>query len=695
MTPSGRIEALRRQIRYHEHRYYVLDDPEISDAEFDELMNQLVALERAHPKLVTPDSPTQRVAGRPAATFETVDHAAAMLSLENAYTEDEVRAFDERVRKARGEVKGSARVAYVAELKIDGLSIALSYGQGRLRRGVTRGDGSRGEDVTLNVRAIKAIPLRLRDGPAGLLEIRGEIYLSRAAFERINEEREQSGDAPFANPRNAAAGTMRNLDPAQVAKRGLSAYVYQLVARESPTPGRRASGKATDEARASQADTLERLAAWGLPVEPHWRCCAGIEAVLAFCHEWADQRRSLQVGTDGVVIKVDDLELRERLGATSKCPRWAIAFKFPAEQATTRLLRIDVNVGRTGAVTPFAVLAPVRLGGSTVQLATLHNAQEIARKDLRAGDMVLVEKGGDVIPKIVKAIASRRPTGPDAPPPFVMPTRCPACGTELHRPEGEVVWRCMNTTCPAKLRRGLLHFSSRRAMDIEGLGEALVDQLVDRGLVRDFSDLYTLDAPALEGLERMGRRSAANVLEQIERSKTNEFWRVVYALGIRHVGERAAQVLARAYGTIDALMSASVESLEAVPEIGPVVARSVRAFLDERRNREVITRLRAAGAQMATTVGETTPGTGALAGKVFVLTGTLGSRTRREATQAIEALGGKVSASVTKKTSYLVAGADPGSKGDKARSLGVETLDEAQFLKLIIGGETERLRRKS
>ena len=416
---------------------------------------------------------------------------------------------------------------------------------------------------------------------------------------------------------------------------------------------------------------------------------------MAFCHEWADGRRSLQVGTDGVVIKVDDLELRERLGATSKCPRWAIAFKFPAEQATTRLLQIDVNVGRTGAVTPFAVLAPVRLGGSTVQLATLHNAQEIARKDLRAGDMVLVEKGGDVIPKIVKAIASRRPTGPDAPPPFVMPTRCPACGTELHRPEGEVVWRCMNTTCPAKLRRGLLHFSSRRAMDIEGLGEALVDQLVDRGLVRDFSDLYTLDAPALEGLERMGRRSAANVLEQIERSKTNEFWRVVYALGIRHVGERAAQVLARAYPIIDALMSASVESLEAVPEIGPVVARSVRAFLDERRNREVITRLRAAGAQMAATVGETTPGTGALAGKVFVLTGTLESRTRSEAARAIEALGGKVSALVTKKTSYVVAGAEPGSKWDKARSLGVETLDEAGFLKLIIGGETERLRRKS
>ena len=682
MTGGERIEDLRRRIRHHEEQYYVRNDPEIADAEFDVLMRELEALERKHQDLVTLDSPTQRVAGRPVDAFQTVEHTSAMLSLDNAYTEDEVRAFDERVRKATGGMSG---VAYVAELKIDGLSIALTYDEGRLRRGVTRGDGLRGEDVTSNVRAIRAIPLQLRGG--GLrepLEVRGEIYLPSRAFERINKERERADEAVFANPRNAAAGTMRNLDPAQVAKRGLGTYVYQLVAaRAGLTPDQPASGKTKRVVRMTHADTLGRLRAWGLPVEPHWRCCDGIEAVLLFCREWAERRHTLQVGTDGVVIKVNDLEVRERLGATSKFPRWAIAFKFPAEQATTRLLQIEVNVGRTGAVTPFAVLDPVRLGGSTVQLATLHNEQEIARKDIRTGDMVLVEKGGDVIPKIVKAISSLRPTGSGAPRPFVMPTHCPGCGARLHHPKGVVVWRCMNTTCPAKLRRGLVHFASRRAMNIEGLGESLVDQLVDRGLVRDVSGLYTLDAPALESLERMGTRSAAKMLEQIERSKANVFWRVIYALGIRHVGERAAQLLASAYGTIDVLMSASVESLEAVPDIGPVVARSVRAFLDERRNAKLVDRLGAAGVQMAA-AADAAPGARALAGKVFVLTGTLPSLTREQATRAIEVLGGKVSTSVGKKTSYLVVGAEPGSKLDEARTLGVETLDEAALRKLII-----------
>ena len=688
MTGRERIEDLRRQIRHHEAQYYVRNDPEITDTEFDALMRELEALERKHPNLVTPDSPTQRVAGRPVDSFQTVEHTSAMLSLDNAYTEDEVRAFDERVKKATSDMSG---VAYVAELKIDGLSIALTYDEGRLRRGVTRGDGFRGEDVTSNVRAIKAIPLRLRAGPREPLEMRGEIYLPRRAFERTNKERERAGETVFANPRNAAAGTMRNLDPAQVAKRGLGAYLYQLVAaRAGLTPDHPASGKTKRVVRMTHANTLERLRAWGLPVEPHWRCCEGIEAVLSFCREWAGHRHTLQVGTDGVVIKVNDLEVRERLGATSKFPRWAIAFKFPAEQATTRLLQIEVNVGRTGAVTPFAVLDPVRLGGSTVQLATLHNEQEIARKDIRAGDMVLVEKGGDVIPKIVKTISSLRQTGPGAPRPFVMPTHCPGCGTRLHHPKSEVVWRCMNTTCQAKLRRGLVHFASRRAMNIEGLGESLVDQLVDRVLARDVSDLYTLDAPALESLERMGTRSATKLLAQIERSKANAFGRVIYALGIRHVGERAAQLLARAYGTIDALMSASVESLEAVPDIGPVVARSVRAFLDERRNAKLIDRLEAAGVQMAAAADAApAPGARALAGKVFVLTGTLSSLTREQATRAIEALGGKVSASVSKKTSYLVVGAEPGSKLDQARSLGVETLDEAALRKLIINRGAE------
>ena len=664
--PARQVEKLCDRIRHHEERYYVLDDPEISDAEFDALMRELQALEDAHPDLVTPDSPTQRVAGKPAEGFETVNHTQPLLSLDNAYGEDEMRAFDERVKRRLG---GDEEVGYVTELKIDGLSIALTYEIGQLHRGVTRGDGVRGEDVTSNIRAIRAIPLRLKGKPGGRFEVMGEVFLPRHSFDRINQARAEAGEPVFANPRNAAAGTIRNLDPALVARRGLRTFVYQIVGHDDGAGG-----------GTSHAATLERLRGWGLPVEPHWQACDGIEQVLAFCEEWAAKRHSLTFDTDGVVVKVSDAAQRARLGATSKFHRWAIAFKFPAEQATTRLLRIEVNVGRTGAVTPYAVLEPVRIAGSTVQLATLHNAQEVARKDVRAGDIVLIEKGGDVIPKIVKPILSRRPRGMIAPVPFVMPTECPACGTPLERPDDEVVWRCPNAVCPAKLRRALEHFASRGAMDIEGLGESLVDQLAERGLVNDMADLYALTEPTLEALDRMGKKSAANLVAQIERSKENELWRVLFGIGIRHVGARAAQVLARTFGKIEALMAASMEELERVPDVGPVVAASLRAFFDEPRNRDLLDRLRKAGVKMEGAV-ETPVREAVLAGQTFVLTGTLSSMSRDKARRAIEELGGKVASSVSRKTSFVV-GANAGSKFAKAEALGVPTLDERALRQL-------------
>jgi DNA ligase (NAD+) len=679
MDPLARITQLRDEIRHHEERYYVLNDPEIADDAFDALVKELEALESEYPDLVTPDSPTQRVAGRAVEGFSTAQHLEPMLSLDNAYSEDELRAFHDRVRRSAGNlVSGDDAVEYVAELKIDGLSIALTYIDGVLARGVTRGDGVIGEDVTSNVRTISVLPLRLHGAPAGRLEVRGEIYLPRREFERVNREREDADEPPFANPRNAAAGAMRNLDPRQVAKRRLGAFVYQLVeegARE----------------RARHAATLELLRRWRLPVEPHWCRCTGIEELLAFCREWEEKRQSLEFDTDGVVVKVDDLALRERLGATSKFPRWAVAFKFPAQQATTVLKSIEVNVGRTGAVTPYAVLEPVRLGGSTISLATLHNAQEIARRDFRDGDTVIIEKGGDVIPKVVKPILAKRP--PDSVP-WRMPDDCPFCQSRLERPEEEVVWRCPNVSCPARIRRALEHFASRRAMNIEGLGESLVDQLITTGMVHDFADLYSLTLEPLanlssvsirEGRElkrRLGEKSAAKLLEQIARSKTNSFWRVIFGIGIRHVGERGAQALARALGSLDALLAASAETLERVPDVGPVVARSVRAFLDEPHNRTLLERLRDAGVRMEADAPATL-GAQPLAGNTFVLTGTLASMSREEAAAAIERLGGKVSGSVSKKTTYLVVGADAGTKLDKARDLGVKTLTEEAFRAII------------
>ena len=672
MRAAERIHQLREEIRRHEELYYVHATPEISDTEFDALMRQLHELEVAHPELVTPDSPTQRVGGRPVEGFATVEHLTPMLSLDNAYNEEELRAFDERVRRGLG---SADPVTYVAELKIDGLSIALTYQDGRLVRGATRGDGVRGEDVTQNVRTVRAVPLSLKNAPAGRFEVRGEVYLSRSAFERINQEQQDAGEPLYANARNTAAGTMRNLDPALVAKRGLQAWTYQVV-----FPPRADQ----PHERATHAEMLTDLRAWGAPVEPHWRQCDGIDDVVAFCEEWRDKRATLTFETDGVVIKLNNLALREKLGYTSKFPRWATAFKFPAERKIAMLHRIDINIGRTGAATPFAMLEPTVVAGSTISMATLHNPDDIVRKDIRPGELVIIEKAGDVIPRVVGPAA---PDAPERPPRWVMPLACPVCGSELKKPDDEAVWRCENSSCPAKLRRGLEHFASRGAMNIEGLGESLIAQLCDRGLVTTLADVYRLDAPTLEGLERMGKKSAAKLLSELDKSRANDVWRLLYGLGIRHVGERGAQVLADHFGSIDAIAAASLEELQQVREVGPVLAASVRSWFDEPSNRELIEHFRHARLKLTGERKVAPTGPQPLAGKAFVLTGTLQAMSREEAQRRIEALGGKVTGSVSKKTHFVVVGDEAGSKLEKARALGVTTLDEPAFLDLIMWGQ--------
>lgn len=665
MTPAQRLDDLRREIRRHEELYYTHAQPEISDAEFDRLMRELQALETEHPDLVIADSPTQRVGGKVTDGFATVAHMTPMLSLDNAYTEAELHAFDERVRRA---LEIHTDVGYVAELKIDGLSIALTYEDGNFVRGATRGDGIHGEDVTSNVKTIRAVPLRLKGGVSGRCEVRGEVYLPRAAFERLNREREERGEPLFANPRNAAAGTMRNVDPALVAQRGLSAWVYHLI-----SPGR--------PSHSTHADQLTALAEWGLAVEPHWRKCTGFAELWAFCEEWRERRLSLPFDTDGVVIKVDRLALREQLRATSKFPRWAVAFKYPAQQGTTVLKAIQVNIGRTGAATPFAVLEPVLVAGSTISMATLHNPDDVARKDIREGDTVIVEKAGDVIPRVVAPVLSKRPPTSQ---PWVMITVCPVCGGPLTKPPDEAVWRCDNSACPAKVQRSLEHFASRNAMNIEGLGESLIEQLIRRQLVRDVADLYRLDLASLESLERMGKKSSAKLLAQIDRSRENDLWRLLNGLGIRHVGVRGAQLLAAALGSVDALLAASREELQNIPEVGPVMAESVRAWLDRAPNRALLERLRAGRVRMADPARAVPRGPCPFDGQTFVLTGTLEALSREEAEGEIERLGGKVTGSISRKTHYLVVGADPGSKLEKARALGVRTIDEAEFLPLIM-----------
>jgi len=654
-TINDRIEQLREQIREHEHRYYVLDQPLISDFEFDQLMRELQQLEHENPELITRDSPTQRVGGEPAKEFPTHQFSRPMLSLDNAYSEDELKDWTRRVVQ----LAKTEKVDYVAELKIDGLSVSLIYGNGLLSKAVTRGDGRTGEVVTGNVRTIRSIPLRLHEDVS--VEIRGEIFLSLKAFRQLNDEREQAGESRFANPRNAAAGSLRQLDPSIAATRPLDFYGYSIF----PT-------------LPLQSENLKWITKLGLKVNPHRKLCRSVEEILDFYRRWEEQRDDLDYEIDGVVVKVNSVEIQEKLGSTSKSPRWAIAVKFRARQATTKLLNIRVQVGRTGALTPVAVLEPVQLGGTTIRNATLHNEDEIERLGLQINDRVLLERGGDVIPKIVSVIeqaADRRA--------FQMPSRCPVCGGEVYRPEGEAVRRCLSQTCPAKLKESLLHWASRKAMKIDGLGERLVDQLVEKSLVRDVSGLYRLSQEQLEGLERMGPKSAENLLRQIDASRSLEFWRLLFGLGIRHVGERTAQILAKHFGSMQRLQNASQEELEQVYEVGPKLAESIYRFLKQPENRELIEKLEAAGLPMKSDDFVPPEMAQVFEGKTFVLTGTLEGMTREEATSIIEHRGGRVSSSISKKTNFVLVGRDAGSKLDKARKLGVQILDEQQFRTML------------
>lgn len=660
---AERAQRLREALHYHNYRYFVLDDPEISDAEYDRMMRELIELEEAYPELVVPDSPTQRVGAAPLPAFETVRHRTPMLSLSNAFDREELEAFDARIRR----LLGGEPVEYVAELKIDGVAVSLSYQEGRFVRGATRGDGEQGEDVTQNLRTLRSVPLMLRR-PA-TLDVRGEVFMAKSSFEALNEERRRRGEALFANPRNASAGSLRQLDPKVTAARPLDIYCYSV-------------GYIEGEAPRTHQEGLELLRELGLKTNPHAALCRSIEEVAAFCERWERERSSLPYEIDGVVVKVNRLDLHERLGTTAKSPRWAIAYKFPAEQATTVVERIEVNVGRTGAVTPMAILRPVRIAGTTVSRATLHNEDYIREKDIRIGDTVVIQKAGDIIPEVVAVVASKR-SGAEAI--FRMPTECPVCGGAVVRAEGEAVARCTNTTgCPAQLVEGIVHFASRDAMDIEGLGPALAAALVESGMVRDVADLYGLVKDEVARLERMGEKSAANLVAAIERSKGRGLARLLYALGIRYVGEGTAQALAAHFHTMDALLGADREALLAVDDVGEKIAESLHAWLSEPRNQRLIEKLKEAGVAMR----EEAPaakGPRPLEGKRFVITGTLARMGRKEAQRAIEALGGTATGSVSRSTDYLVVGENPGSKLERARELGIAILDEEGFMELLGG----------
>ncbi|HTM14037.1 MAG TPA: NAD-dependent DNA ligase LigA [Bryobacteraceae bacterium] len=651
-----KIEALRKKLQHHEHLYYVLDAPAISDAEYDAMLRELQALEAAHPELITDDSPTQRVGGKPREGFVKVAHSSPMLSLDNALNESELRDFDRRVR----DLLGQEDFAYVAELKLDGLSLAVRYREGKLAQAVTRGDGAIGEDVTENARTIRSIPFR-----APVEEVRGEVVFNRKAFDKLNEERAAAGLPVFANPRNAAAGSLRVLDPTITASRRLDYFSYFVV----PAPP-------------TQSKTLEQLTKTGFKVNPNWRKCGGIEELLSFCKEWEEKRDTLPYEIDGVVAKVDSVDQQRRLGWRARAPRWAIAFKFPARQAETVVEEIGVSVGRTGTLTPGALFRPVNVGGVMVSKATLHNEDEVRRLGVQAGDTVLVERAGDVIPHVVRVVKEgehRRP--------FRMPRACPICGGEIVRVEGEAASRCININCPARLRETILHWAGRGVMNIDGMGEALVDQLVSNGLVKNVADLYSLTLDDLMALERMGKKSAEKVLANIDASRRAPLPRILNGLGIPFVGERTAQFLADAFGDLDKIAAADEDKLQEAEEVGPKVSRSIHQFFHEKHNQELVERLSKAGFSFTHAVKKRAGGP--LAGKTLVLTGTLPNLTREEAEQRIEAAGGKVAGSVSKKTSYVVAGEEAGSKLDKARELGVVVIDEAGLLAMI-GDAAER-----
>ena len=655
------IEKLRGEIRRHEHLYYVVDSPEITDAEYDTLMRELMALEEKHPELVTPESPTQRIGGRPREGFVKVAHSAPMLSLDNALNEVELRDFDRRVRDL---LKGEP-FQYVAELKMDGLSMAAHYRDGCFRQAVTRGDGAVGEDVTENARTMRTLPLCV-DGGLPAFEVRGETIMSRRSFEKLNAGRDAAGEPRFVNPRNAAAGALRALDPNMTASRKLEFYAYFLLV----------DGQYHFE---SHAQSLAWLRDRGFKVNPRWQVCRDVDELLAFCREWEAERDSLPYDIDGVVAKVDSVAQQRTLGWTAKAPRWAIAIKFPAQQKETTVIGIEVQVGRTGALTPVARLEPVFVGGVTVSNATLHNEDEIGRLQLQIGDRVLIERSGDVIPKVVRVVAQgavRRE--------FKMPAACPVCGGEIVREPGEAASRCINTNCPARLKESVRHFASRGVMDIDGMGDVLVEQLVDKGLVRSVADVYRLTSEQLMSLERMGQRSASKIVANIEGSKQRPLPRVLNGLGIPFVGERTAQILAETFGSVDAIAAADMKLLQTAEEVGPKVAHSIRQFFDEPRNQQLVEQLRAAGLKFEHQIKVKDKG-GPLAGLTFVLTGTLPTLTREDAKARIEAAGGKVTGSVSKKTDFVVAGEEAGSKLDKANALGVAVIDERQLLEKLGG----------
>jgi DNA ligase (NAD+) len=659
---SGKIHQLRDELRRHEHLYYVLDAPVISDAEYDALMRELQGLEAAHPEFLSAESPTQRVGGKPREGFVKVRHSAPMLSLDNALNEGELLDFDRRV----AELLPGAVYRYAMELKMDGLSLAVHFENGRFLQAITRGDGSVGEDVTENARTIRSLPLQT-EARWPKYEVRGEVILNRRAFDRLNAERDAEGQPRFANPRNAAAGALRNLDAAVTASRQLDFYAYFLLVDGAP-------------AFDSHWKSLDTLAELGFKVNPKRILCDDVQSLLAQYREWEVNRDSLPYEIDGLVAKIDAVPQQQALGWTAKAPRWAIALKFPARQETTVVEDIGIQVGRTGAMTPVAHLRPVVVSGVTVSRATLHNTDEISRLGLQIGDAVLIERSGDVIPKVVRVVsegAERRP--------FIMPTQCPVCQGHIVRQEGEAAYRCVNTSCPARLKESILHFSARSVMNIDGMGEVLADQLVDRGLVKSIADIYDLTLEGLTSLERMGQKSAEKILANIGGSKANPLPRIISGLGIAFVGERTAQILAETFGSMDALMNASEEQLQRAEEVGPRVSQSIRAFFEEQRNRDLIERLRAQGLQFAYEVKRREGGR--FAGKTFVLTGTLETMTREDAKAKIEEAGGKATDSVSKKTDFVVAGDKAGSKLEKAQKLNVRVLTEAQFLELMAGGE--------
>ncbi len=664
-----KIGTLREKIRHHEYLYYVMDQPEISDADFDKLMQRLKDLETEHPELIVADSPTQRVGGKPREGFVKAPHSSPMLSLDNTYNEEELRDWERRVH----ELSGRSDVDYVCELKLDGMSLALIYEGGKLRRGITRGDGSVGEDVTLNVRTVRSVPLSIpkeKLKKAGIpedFEVRGELLMPTAAFKKVNEERERKGLATFANPRNFTAGTVRQLDANVTAERRMDFFPYILLEN-----GRTYFDR--------HWKTLDALVAAGFKVNPNRRLVHAMEEVWAFIREWEGKRESLAYEIDGIVVKVDRTALQDELGFTGKAPRWAIAYKYAARAGITKLEDIRVQVGRTGKLTPVAMLAPVLIGGTTVRNATLHNMDEIERLGVKIGDWVQVERGGDVIPKVAKVIDDKDHPRPGELRTFEMPEKCPVCGTKVVRTEGEVDYRCVNANCPAKLRETILHFASRGVMNIDGMGDALVNQLTEREMVKNVADIYKLTKVDLLSLERMGDKSAQNILDEIKKSKKLPLERVIYGLGIRMVGERTAQFLAEDFGSMEALESAGVEELQNVNEVGPRIAESIVEFFSIAANRKLVERLREAG---LTLTGQKKQRGTKLAGKTFVLTGTLAHFTRDEAKKMIEDAGGKVTGSVSKKTDYVLAGADAGSKLDKAKELGVKVIDEKEMDQLL------------